>query len=79
MESKDLPEKIAQTINKKLEKTQRISTEIDGSIENVVKATASDPMFDKILEEIIGKYITICIYIFLVIIIAKNVFLNDFW
>lgn len=53
MENKDLPEKIAQTINKVAEKKNRVSTELD---ETIVKETAEDPIFDQILEEIIGKF-----------------------
>lgn len=55
LENKDLPEKIAQTINKVTEKKQRFSTELNETIQTVVKETAQDPIFDQILEEIIGE------------------------
>lgn len=54
LENKDLPEKIAQTINKVTEKKHRYSTELNETIQSVVKETAQDPIFDQILEEIIG-------------------------
>lgn len=56
LENKELPEKIAQTINKVAEKKNRMSTELDETIQNIVKETAQDPIIDKLLEEIIGKY-----------------------
>lgn len=56
LENKDLPEKIAQTINKIAEKKNRVSTELDETIQSVVKETAEDPIFDQILEEIIGNF-----------------------
>lgn len=62
LENKELPEKIAQTINKVAEKKHRISTELNETIQTVVKETAQDPIFDRILEEIIGM----CMYCFVI-------------
>lgn len=54
LENKEFHEKIAQTINKVAEKQYRMSSELDQTIKTVVKETEADPIFDKILEEIIG-------------------------
>ncbi|XP_018577394.1 uncharacterized protein LOC108915757 [Anoplophora glabripennis] len=55
LENKEFHEKIAKTINKVAEKQYRVSSELDQTIKTVVKETEADPMFDKILEEIIGS------------------------
>ncbi|KAG5894069.1 hypothetical protein JTB14_003928 [Gonioctena quinquepunctata] len=55
LENKEFHEKIAQTINKVAEKQSKSSAELDKTIRNVVKQTEEDPIFDRILEEIIGS------------------------
>lgn len=65
LENKDVPEKIANAINKVAEKKQRVSTELEETIETVVKVTTADPIFDRILEEIIGDFFSfgMCLYL----------------
>lgn len=54
LENREFHEKIAQTINKVAEKQFKVSSELDRTVKTVVRETEADPMFDKILEEIIG-------------------------
>ncbi|VEN62470.1 unnamed protein product, partial [Callosobruchus maculatus] len=55
LENKEFHEKIAQTINKVVEKQHRVSGELDKTVKTVVKETEEDPMFDQLLDEIIGS------------------------
>ncbi|KAJ8921646.1 hypothetical protein NQ315_010555 [Exocentrus adspersus] len=59
LENKEFQEKIAQSINKVAEKYYSKSAELDKTIKTVVKETEADPMFDQILEEIIGSTATL--------------------
>lgn len=49
-------EKIAQTINKVAEKKSSDLSALDELVKTVVKETEEDPMFDQILDEMIGRY-----------------------
>ncbi|CAH2004573.1 unnamed protein product [Acanthoscelides obtectus] len=55
LENKEFHEKIAQTINKVVENQHRDSGELDKTVKTVVKETEEDPIFDKLLDEIIGS------------------------
>ncbi|XP_023022367.2 uncharacterized protein [Leptinotarsa decemlineata] len=55
LENREFHEKIAQTINKVAEKQFKSSAELDKTIKTVVKETEEDPIFDRILEDIIGS------------------------
>nr|CAH7712912.1 unnamed protein product [Callosobruchus chinensis] len=55
LENKEFHEKIAQTINKVVEKQHRVSGQLDKTVKTVVKETEEDPMFDQLLDEIIGS------------------------
>ncbi|CAG9858520.1 unnamed protein product [Phyllotreta striolata] len=48
LENKEFHEKIAQTINKVVER------QFDSTVKEVIQETERDPIFDKILEEIVG-------------------------